>query len=122
MSRNGGIGSTRAPQAIRLDPTYIKAYYRRGSANFALGKYKLALRDFKAVCKLRPNDRDARNKLRECEKAAKQLAFACAIEASDDPSQRVSATLDAGRGVSCLGGFRARVPSAPAGAFDARRL
>jgi len=87
-----GLAIADAERAIRLDPTYIKAYYRRGSANFALGKYRLALRDFKAVCKLRPNDRDARTKLRECEKAAKQLAFASAIESADD--QKVSATLD----------------------------
>ena len=87
-----GLAISDAEAAIRLDPTYIKAYYRRGSANFALGKYRLALRDFKAVCKLRPTDRDARTKLKECEKAVKQLAFANAIESSDD--QCVSATLD----------------------------
>ncbi|KAH8054983.1 hypothetical protein JL722_8400 [Aureococcus anophagefferens] len=64
-----GLAISDAEAAIRIDPTYIKAYYRRGSANFALGKYRLALRDFKAVCKLRPSDRDARTKLKECEKA-----------------------------------------------------
>ncbi|KAH8098784.1 hypothetical protein JL720_1750 [Aureococcus anophagefferens] len=88
-----GLAISDAEAAIRIDPTYIKAYYRRGSANFALlGKYRLALRDFKAVCKLRPSDRDARTKLKECEKAVKQLAFASAIESSDD--QCVSATVD----------------------------
>jgi tetratricopeptide (TPR) repeat protein len=44
---------------IRLDPTYLKAYYRRASANYALGKLKEALRDFKAVVKIVPNDPDA---------------------------------------------------------------
>jgi len=78
-----GLAIADAEQAIRLDATYIKAYYRRGSANFALGKYKLALRDFKAVCKLRPTDRDARLKLKACQKAAKQLAFQSAIESDD---------------------------------------
>ncbi|CAN0559462.1 unnamed protein product, partial [Laminaria digitata] len=33
----------------RLDHTYLKAYYRRGSANMALGKFKLAVRDFRKV-------------------------------------------------------------------------
>lgn len=33
----------------RLDPGYVKAYYRRGSANMALAKYKEAVRDFKRV-------------------------------------------------------------------------
>jgi tetratricopeptide (TPR) repeat protein len=33
----------------RLDADYVKAYYRRASANMALGKYKLAVRDLKQV-------------------------------------------------------------------------
>ena len=70
-----GLAIADAEASIRLDASYIKAYYRRGSANFALGKYKLALRDFRAVCKLRPNDRDARLKLKECERAAEQRAL-----------------------------------------------
>ena len=41
-----GLAIADAEASIRLDASYIKAYYRRGSANFALGKYKLALRDF----------------------------------------------------------------------------
>lgn len=88
-----GLAIADAEQAIRLDPTYIKAYYRRGSANFALGKYKLALRDFKAVCKLRPSDRDARSKLKECEKAVKQMAFADAIVAGG--GEEASTSVDA---------------------------
>ena len=87
-----GLAIADAEASIRLDASYIKAYYRRGSANFALGKYKLALRDFRAVCKLRPNDRDARLKLKECERAAKQLAFAVAIESED--AAPLSASLD----------------------------
>lgn len=38
-----------AETALRIDPNYIKAYYRRGTANMALGKFKLALRDYDAV-------------------------------------------------------------------------
>lgn len=87
-----GLAIADAEQAIKLDPTYIKAYYRRGSANFALGKYKLALRDFRSVCKLRPSDREARNKLKECEKAAKQMAFADAIVS--DESQSAASAID----------------------------
>lgn len=47
-----------------LDPSYLKAYYRRGSANFALSKYKEALKDFKHVIKVQPTDKDARAKYR----------------------------------------------------------
>ena len=38
-----------ANEAIRLDPAYVKAYFRRASANMALGKFKLALKDYDAV-------------------------------------------------------------------------
>jgi hypothetical protein len=48
----------------RLDPGYVKAYYRRASANFALGKYKEALKDFRHVLKLHPKDKDAMAKYR----------------------------------------------------------
>ena len=65
--------------AITLDPAYIKAYYRRGSANFALGKNKAALKDFKHVCKLKPKDPDARNKMTCAKKAVTEAAFAEAI-------------------------------------------
>ena len=55
------------------------AYYRRASGNFALGKYKLALKDFKTVCKMVPKDKQARAKYKECDKAVKEAMFAAAI-------------------------------------------
>jgi len=69
-----------ANEAISLDPSYIKGYYRRGSANFALGKVKEARKDFRAVCKLKPKDADAKKKLAACEKAVKVQMFQDAIE------------------------------------------
>ena len=44
---------------IRFDAfnRYTKAYYRRASGNFALGKYKEALKDFRKVCTLEPQDK-----------------------------------------------------------------
>ncbi|KAF5834540.1 Metallo-dependent phosphatase-like protein [Dunaliella salina] len=41
-----------ATRALELDPTFIKAYYRRGDANFALGKCKLALKDLRSEAEL----------------------------------------------------------------------
>lgn len=41
-----------AKDAIKHDEMYVKAYYRRGSAYLALNQIDLALRDFKAVCKM----------------------------------------------------------------------
>ena len=38
-----------AKKAIELKPNYIKGYYRRATSNLALGKYKLALKDYEYV-------------------------------------------------------------------------
>jgi serine/threonine-protein phosphatase 5 len=38
-----------ANKSIELDPKYIKGYYRRASSNLALGKFKVALRDYETV-------------------------------------------------------------------------
>ena len=46
---NYGFAVDDGTQAINKDPTYPKGYYRRGSAQFALGKYQLALQNFKRV-------------------------------------------------------------------------
>lgn len=55
--------------AIELDKTFVKAYYRRGAAHMAMGKYKQARLDFKQVVRIKPSDKDAQNRLKECEKA-----------------------------------------------------
>ena len=68
-----------ATHAIESDPSYPKGYYRRGTAEFALGRSKAARKDFRNVCKLRPKDRDARAKLAACERAVREAAFAAAI-------------------------------------------
>lgn len=68
-----------ASKAISLDKKYIKAYYRRASAYMSLGKFKSALRDFEAVKKARPSDKDALSKYADCSKIVKQKAFERAI-------------------------------------------
>lgn len=78
--------------AIELDADYPKAFYRRGSAQFGLGKYKLALADFKAVAKMHPKSRDAREKLEECKKAIRRIAFEEAI--ASERTVPVSQTID----------------------------
>jgi len=72
-----------ASSAIKLDKKYIKGYYRRASANMALGKFKLGLRDYEAVAKVCPKDKDAQKKFTECKKLVHQQAFAKAIEVDD---------------------------------------
>jgi serine/threonine-protein phosphatase 5 len=76
---NYGLAISDATHAIQHDPTYAKGYYRRASAYFALNKYKQARKDFRKVCSLKPQDRDARAKLAGCEKAVKEEAFSKAI-------------------------------------------
>ena len=76
---NYGLAIQDATHAILADPAYPKGYYRRGTAEFALGRAKAARKDFRTVCKLRPKDRDARTRLAECDKAVREAAFAAAI-------------------------------------------
>jgi len=51
-----------AKDAIKQDETFVKAYYRQGSAHLALNQIDLAIEAFKTVCKMQPNNKDAREK------------------------------------------------------------
>lgn len=68
-----------AEAALKIDKTFIKAYYRRGAAHLYLSKYKEARNDFQQVLKLKPSDKDAAAKLKACEQAIFQQRFAAAI-------------------------------------------
>jgi serine/threonine-protein phosphatase 5 len=89
---NYGIAIRDADAAIAADANYAKGYYRRASANFALNHFKVARKDFKAVCKLQPTSRDARTKLAACEKRIREEAFSKAIEA--EQTAPLSSTYD----------------------------
>jgi len=80
---NYGLAISDATLAIETDSSYPKAYYRRGTAEFALNKPKQARKDFKMVCKLRPKDKDARLRYSQCDKLVKQAAFASAIQSEE---------------------------------------
>jgi serine/threonine-protein phosphatase 5 len=69
----------------RLDPRYVKAYYRRGSANYAMGKLKEAKADFKAVVKIVPTDTESVKKVKACDKALRERALAEALETEEIP-------------------------------------
>mmetsp|Transcript_13331 Transcript_13331/g.25051 ORF Transcript_13331/g.25051 Transcript_13331/m.25051 type:complete len:555 (+) Transcript_13331:137-1801(+) len=77
---NYGLAMADATAALESDPKYAKAYYRRGSAQFALGHLKDSRKDFRKVCQLQPKSKDARAKLQACEKAIREEAFRKAIE------------------------------------------
>lgn len=72
---NYGSAASDASKALELDPRYVKAYYRRADANFALGKVKLSLADFRRAAKVAPRDPDLRRKMKECEKAVQKIRF-----------------------------------------------
>lgn len=50
----------------------------------ALSKYKEGAKDLRAVCRVAPNDKDARKKLEECEKIIKRISFEEAINSDQD--------------------------------------
>lgn len=64
-----------ASDAIKCDPNNFKAYYRLGSANMALNKFDLAIQNFKQVCKMQPNNKDARSKYDETVKIHRLRQF-----------------------------------------------
>jgi len=87
-----GLAREDALQAIKLDPTYVKGYYRLGSAHAALSHYKEALKVFKKVVRLAPKDRDARVKFKQVDKEVKRRAFEEAIHM--EPPPPMSQTMD----------------------------
>lgn len=81
-----------ATKAVEVDAEFPKGWYRRGSAYVGLGRFKEAQKDFMQLCKLAPNDRDAREKLKHCQKQVQQERFAKAIES--EKTKSISETLD----------------------------
>lgn len=89
---NFGSALVDAEKATEINPDFAKGWYRRGSANMALGRPKEALKDFTQLCKLAPADKDAREKLKQCQKQVQQDKFAKAI--ASDKTKPPSETLD----------------------------
>ena len=46
-------GHSSRKKALECDKNYVKGYYRRAAAHMALGKQKLALKDYEIVHKVR---------------------------------------------------------------------
>ena len=80
---NYAIALYDANESIRCDPTYSKGYYRRGSANVALNHYGAAVKDFKKVCQLEPQNKDAREKYMATQKEYKEREFAKCIQVEE---------------------------------------
>jgi cytochrome c-type biogenesis protein CcmH/NrfG len=76
-------------EAITLDPYNVKAHYRHGTANFALGRVRDAQQDFEEALKIEPGNRETREKLDEVKrhvKQQKQEAIMRAMRRDDEPS------------------------------------
>lgn len=89
---NFGSAIIDSTEALNIAPSFAKAYYRRGEAKYAMTKYRDALKDFKQLCKLSPQDRDARAKLKECDKIVQEERFAAAI--ASEVTKPLSETID----------------------------
>jgi len=59
-------------EALKLEPNYVKALTRRGTAQEALNKYEEALKDFKRVMELEPRNYAVLNKIPGLEKKRKE--------------------------------------------------
>ena len=77
-----------------MNPSSVKAYYRRAVANTAILKHDEALRDWKMVTKKNPNDAIAKRHRAEAEKLVKRDAFAKAIDVGELPSAAEGLDLD----------------------------
>mmetsp|Transcript_48116 Transcript_48116/g.112468 ORF Transcript_48116/g.112468 Transcript_48116/m.112468 type:complete len:488 (+) Transcript_48116:20-1483(+) len=78
-----GLAIADGTTATELDPKCIKAYYRLGSAYMGLGKFKEARSNYRKACQLKPSDKDAALRLKECDKEVKREAFEKAIMGDD---------------------------------------
>lgn len=87
---NYGLAIADSDEAIKLDPNYAKAYYRKADANIALNKYELALECLKVVIlKLKIQDNDAKEKFTFVKKVLKERAFLEAIR-KEDESEKIN--------------------------------
>ncbi len=80
--------------AITLDPKYIKAYHRRGTARLALKRYNEAKEDFENVLKLEPFNKAAQQELIKIEKELESMTLVFAVDKpaekrSDKPLKRI---------------------------------
>jgi serine/threonine-protein phosphatase 5 len=68
-----------ACESVKHDKTNVKGYYRRAQSYFAMRQLKNAMNDFKTVCKMQPQNRDARQKFEDTKKEFNLQQFAAAI-------------------------------------------
>ncbi|EAR82479.1 serine/threonine protein phosphatase superfamily protein, putative (macronuclear) [Tetrahymena thermophila SB210] len=82
---NYGLALEDSKTSIKLDPNFVKGYYREGSAYLALGKLEDARNSFKAAHKLQPKDTDINEKLKKLKQMIYEKEFLKSIEIQHTP-------------------------------------
>lgn len=68
-----------ACESVKHDKTNVKGYYRRAQAYYAMRQLKNSMADFKTVCKMQPQNKEARQKFEDTKKEHSLQMFAAAI-------------------------------------------
>lgn len=89
-----GAALADADLAIKLDPSYVKSYYRRASAHVFLAKFKEAQKDLTVLLSLVPGDKDVQVKYDLCDRELKRIRFEKAIKCAE--GEPVSTTIKLG--------------------------
>lgn len=64
-----------ASKAIKIDPEYVKAYYRRASANLVLNHLDDAINDLEILIKKLPDEATLKDKLNKAKAKKKKKNF-----------------------------------------------
>lgn len=83
-----------ACESVKHDKTNVKGFYRRAQAYYAMRQLKNSMNDFKTVCKMQPQNKEARQKFEDTKKEYQLQQFAAAIVNEEkllvvDPSEIV---------------------------------
>lgn len=81
-----GLALSDCDAALKVDPTFVKAYYRKGVSLMALLDYKAAQSNFRIVLKKMPHDKATNENLKQCINYLKKEAFEKAIAGDDKAS------------------------------------
>jgi len=68
-----------ACESVKHDKANVKGYYRRAQSYYAMRQLKNSMNDFKTVCKMQPQNREARQKFEDTKKEYSLQQFAAAI-------------------------------------------
>lgn len=89
-----GLAIADCDSALKVDPGFIKAYYRKGVSLMALLNYKEAQTNFKIILQKVPGDRATQENFKQCGNYLKKQAFERAIAGDDKTSVIYSVDYD----------------------------